>query len=107
MNILVIDVGGTHVKMLVSDRTEPRQFVSGPGLTPARMVEQAQAMTSDWTYEAIAIGYPGLVVHGPLLATLLLDLLRRNLPQANVARFTFRANRPLFDIAPEADGFIT
>src|SRR4029077_8906704 len=47
-------------------------------------------------------GYPGLVVHGPLLATLLLDLLRRNLAQAHVARFTFRAMPPLFDIGPFA-----
>jgi 3-methylfumaryl-CoA hydratase len=44
--------------------------------------------------------YPGLVVHGPLIATLLLDLLRRSLPGANVARFSFRAVSPLFDTAP-------
>ena len=43
-------------------------------------------------------GYPGLIVHGPLIATLLVDLLRRNLPQAKVRRFSFRAIRPLFDI---------
>jgi 3-methylfumaryl-CoA hydratase len=56
-------------------------------------------------------GYPGLVVHGPLVAMLLMDLLRRNLPDARVTRFAFRAVRPLFDIAPfsvcgrvEADG---
>jgi 3-methylfumaryl-CoA hydratase len=45
-------------------------------------------------------GYPGLVVHGPLIATLLLDLLRRNVPKAQVARFKFRAVHPLFDVAP-------
>lgn len=45
-------------------------------------------------------GYPGLVVHGPLIATLLLDLLRRKLPQARVKSFEFRAVKPLFDIAP-------
>ncbi len=45
-------------------------------------------------------GYPGLVVHSPLTATLLLDLLRRNLPDSIVTRFAFRAVRPLFDIAP-------
>jgi 3-methylfumaryl-CoA hydratase len=43
-------------------------------------------------------GYPGLIVHGPLIATLLVDLLRRRLPDAKVARFSFRAMRPLFDI---------
>ena len=45
-------------------------------------------------------GYPGLVVHGPLIATLLLDLLRRELPTAHVRRFEFKAMKPIFDIAP-------
>jgi len=45
-------------------------------------------------------GYPGLIVHGPLLATLLLDLLRRNAPGADVATFRFRAVRPTFDLHP-------
>lgn len=52
----------------------------------------------DRTYVTQVEGYPGLVVHGPLIATLLVDLLRRNLPDAQVARFSFRAVRPLFDI---------
>ena len=43
-------------------------------------------------------GYPGLIVHGPLIATLLLDLLRRNMPSARVKRFDFKALRPVFDI---------
>ena len=46
------------------------------------------------------VSYPGLVVHGPLLATLLLDLLRRSMPDATVARFAFRAVKPTFDVAP-------
>ena len=45
-------------------------------------------------------GYPGLIVHGPLIATLLLDLLRRERPQARVAEFSFRAKRPLFSPNP-------
>jgi 3-methylfumaryl-CoA hydratase len=45
-------------------------------------------------------GYPGLVVHGPLIATLLLDLLRRQMPKSHVEHFEFRAVRPLFDTAP-------
>ncbi len=45
-------------------------------------------------------GYPGLIVHGPLIATLLLDLLRRELPAARVGRFAFKAMKPIFDIAP-------
>jgi 3-methylfumaryl-CoA hydratase len=45
-------------------------------------------------------GYPGLIVHGPLIATLLLDLLRRERPDAEVVRYAFRAVRPIFDINP-------
>ena len=56
----------------------------------------------DRRYATEVEGYPGLVVHGPLLATLLLDLLRRNLPGAAVTRFAFRAVSPLFDVAPFA-----
>ncbi|MFM8866278.1 MAG: SDR family NAD(P)-dependent oxidoreductase, partial [Limnohabitans sp.] len=44
-------------------------------------------------------GYPGLIVHGPLIATLLLDLLRRELPAARLRRFQFKAMKPIFDIA--------
>ena len=65
----------------------------------------------DRRYATEVEGYPGLVVHGPLIATLLMDLLRRNIADAIVASFTFRAVKPLFDIAPfsvcgkvEADG---
>jgi 3-methylfumaryl-CoA hydratase len=53
----------------------------------------------DRRYVTEVEGYPGLVVHGPLIATLLLDLVRRHLPDAVVARFSFRALSPLFDIA--------
>ncbi len=54
----------------------------------------------DRRYATEVEGYPGLVVHGPLIATLLLDLLRRERPSAQVARFSFRAMQPLFDVAP-------
>lgn len=54
----------------------------------------------DRRYATEVEGYPGLVVHGPLIATLLLDLLRRHDPAADVARFSFRAVSPLFDTAP-------
>ncbi len=54
----------------------------------------------DRRYVTEVEGYPGLIVHGPLIATLLLDLLRRELPDARVTSFSFRAVRPLFDIAP-------
>nr|WP_311527002.1 MaoC family dehydratase N-terminal domain-containing protein [uncultured Ralstonia sp.] len=65
----------------------------------------------DRRYVTEVEGYPGLIVHGPLIATLLVDLLRRHMPDAQLTGFAFRAVRPLFDIAPfsvcgkpEADG---
>ena len=54
----------------------------------------------DRSYASDVEGYPGLVVHGPLIATLLLDLLRRERPEAVVGRFDFKAVSPLFDIHP-------
>ena len=54
----------------------------------------------DRSYVTEVEGYPGLVVHGPLLATLMLDLVRRQRPDAAVATFRFRALRPVFDTAP-------
>jgi 3-methylfumaryl-CoA hydratase len=54
----------------------------------------------DRRYATETEGYPGLVVHGPLIATLLLDLLRRHMPQAQLARLEFRAASPLFDTGP-------
>src|SRR6185503_2929778 len=54
----------------------------------------------DRRYATDVEGYPGLVVHGPLIATLLVDLLRHALPAANIVTFAFRAVTPLFDTAP-------
>ncbi|MDQ2780770.1 MAG: MaoC family dehydratase N-terminal domain-containing protein [Pseudomonadota bacterium] len=54
----------------------------------------------DRSYVTGVEGYPGLIVHGPLVATLLLDLLRRTMPDAVIETFAFRAVKPLFDIAP-------
>ena len=54
----------------------------------------------DYPYVTKVEGYPGLIVHGPLLATLLLDLLVREQPHATIAQFEFRAVRPVFDVAP-------
>jgi len=56
----------------------------------------------DYPYVTQVEGYPGLVVHGPLIATLLADLFRRNLPAARITRFSFRALKPLYDTAPFA-----
>jgi 3-methylfumaryl-CoA hydratase len=54
----------------------------------------------DRKYVTEVEGYPGLIVHGPLIATLLMDLVRRNLPEADVATFRFKAVRPTFDLHP-------
>jgi 3-methylfumaryl-CoA hydratase len=65
----------------------------------------------DRRYVTQVEGYPGLIVHGPLIATLLMDLVRRQMPDAEVAAFRFKAVRPTFDLhpfrvcgAPQADG---
>jgi polyphosphate glucokinase len=62
MNVLVIDVGGTHIKVLVSSQTNKRQFDSGPKMTPKRMVKEVRKLVADWHYDAVSIGYPAPVV---------------------------------------------
>lgn len=62
--VLVIDVGGTHVKLLAGGRRLPLKFDSGPRMTPAKLVEQIKKLTTEWKYDAVSLGYPGLVVHG-------------------------------------------
>jgi polyphosphate glucokinase len=61
MRILVIDIGGNSVKLLVTGKTEPRKFPSGPTLTPRQMVSNVWKLTEDWKYDAVSIGYPGRV----------------------------------------------
>jgi polyphosphate glucokinase len=63
MNILAIDVGGTHVKVLATGQAEERKVVSGPTMTAAAMVGAVKALTADWTFEVVSMGYPGPVVH--------------------------------------------
>jgi hypothetical protein len=62
MNVLVIDVGGSHVKVLASGQAESRKFDSGPTLAPRPMVLGVTKIARDWTYDAISIGYPGPVL---------------------------------------------
>ena len=61
-SVLVIDIGGTHVKVLATGQKAMREFVSGPSLTPKKMVSQVRKLVSDWKYDAISIGYPGPVL---------------------------------------------
>ncbi len=62
--VLVIDVGGTHVKVLATGQQESREITSGPTMTANQMVRQVNRLTKDWEYDAVSIGYPGPVVHG-------------------------------------------
>src|SRR5437870_7542738 len=62
--VLVIDVGGTAVKILATGQTEHRAFPSGPKLTPSQMVSGVKKLARGWTYDVVSIGYPGPVVHG-------------------------------------------
>lgn len=64
MKVLMIDVGGTSVKMMASGHEGYRRFSSGRGLTAAKMVKGVLAATEDWEYEAVTLGFPGLVREG-------------------------------------------
>src|SRR5216117_1676094 len=62
MNVLVIDIGGTHVKVLATGQDVHREFASGPALTPSRMVSEVRKGLRDWKYDVVSIGYPGPVL---------------------------------------------
>src|SRR5580704_6516115 len=64
MKILVVDVGGTHVKILATGQEEMRKFPSGPQMTPAQMVDGVKALAEGWEYDHVSIGYPVPVVQG-------------------------------------------
>lgn len=64
MKVLVVDVGGTHVKILATGEREKREFPSGPKMTARQMVTGVKRLARGWRYEAVSIGYPGPVVHG-------------------------------------------
>lgn len=61
MNVLVIDVGGSSVKLLATGETEPRKFDSGPDLTPTELVRRVAELTADWKYSRITLGVPALI----------------------------------------------
>lgn len=64
MNILAIDVGGTHIKALATGRKKPLEIRSGPKMTAREMVRKIRRATTDWRFAAVSIGYPGPVLHG-------------------------------------------
>jgi polyphosphate glucokinase len=66
MKTLVLDIGGTHVKLMATGE-EVRKFPSGPTLRPAKMIATVHGLVKDWDYEAVSIGFPAPVAHGKLL----------------------------------------
>jgi polyphosphate glucokinase len=68
MRILVLDIGGTHVKVVATGHPQRIAFASGPKMTPAKMVAAVRAATAGWKFDAVSIGFPGPVVHGRPLA---------------------------------------
>lgn len=64
LRILVIDVGGTNIKVQAAGQKQPRKIPSGPGMTAEDMVRDVKAATRDWKYDRISIGYPGPVAAG-------------------------------------------
>jgi polyphosphate glucokinase len=67
MNILVVDIGGTTIKILAAGQSEARRFSSGKDTAPQQMVDGVKALASDWQYDRVSIGYPGQVVRNRVL----------------------------------------
>jgi polyphosphate glucokinase len=67
MKILVVDVGGTNVKILATGKRVHRKFSSGQVLTAAWMVSKVKELAGDWRYDAVSIGYPGVVRRGKIV----------------------------------------
>jgi len=66
MNVLVLDVGGTNIKVGVTGQEEVRKVPSGPDMTPQRLVEDVREATKDWQFNAISVGFPAPVVRGQI-----------------------------------------
>ena len=64
--VLVIDIGGTHVKLMIS-RREKRKFDSGPKLSPRQLIAQIRKTAEGWRYDAISIGFPAPVQNGRIM----------------------------------------
>jgi predicted NBD/HSP70 family sugar kinase len=64
VKVLVIDVGGSHVKCVATDQESPVKFKSGPKLTPNEMVKKVLKITKGWRFHAVSIGHPGVVRRG-------------------------------------------
>src|SRR5262247_3103960 len=64
MRVLVADVGGTHVKVLVTGHETAQEFSSGPTLTAEQMVTGVKRVAAEWPFDVVSVGYPGPVLHG-------------------------------------------
>jgi predicted NBD/HSP70 family sugar kinase len=62
--ILVVDVGGTHIKVRVTGEGEERMIASGAAMTASQMVREVKRLVKDWHYDLVSIGFPGPVIHG-------------------------------------------
>jgi polyphosphate glucokinase len=67
MKILVIDVGGTHIKLRATGQKRREELPSGPKMTAKRMVASVRKIVAGWKYDAVTIGYPGVVLHGHII----------------------------------------
>ena len=63
LRVLVIDIGGTHVKVLATGQTVHRQFDSGKNLTPRKMLAAVRPLVADWEYDVVSMGFPGPILH--------------------------------------------
>ena len=68
MNVLVVDVGGTNVKILATGQKESRRFPSGPTMTPKQMVARVKKLAEGWKYDVISVGYPGRILKDRIAA---------------------------------------
>jgi predicted NBD/HSP70 family sugar kinase len=68
LKVLVVDVGGNNVKLLATGERDVRKLPSGPAYTPGRMVAAVKKATGDWSYGAVAIGFPAPVRDGRIMA---------------------------------------
>lgn len=64
IKVLVVDVGGTNVKILATGKRKPRKEKSGPGMTARQVVEAVRRLAADWSYDVVSLGYPGAVRRG-------------------------------------------
>jgi polyphosphate glucokinase len=61
--VLVIDLGGTNVKVLATGQKEPRRYPSGPTMTPRRMVRVVKKLVRDWKFDCVSLGFPGPIIN--------------------------------------------